>query len=74
MQDELFSLSESLSTGDRVDRRSGASGKSSDIPLLVMDPRRLFELLQICTYIAQGQQHLIIHSVVADEGPGTETI
>ncbi|KAE8292251.1 Fanconi anemia group G protein-like protein [Larimichthys crocea] len=57
-QDELFSLSESLSTGDRVDRRSGASGKSSDIPLLVMDPRRLFELLQICTYIAQGAEKL----------------
>lgn len=57
MQDELFSLSETMSTGVRDDRRSEARGKSSDIPLLVMDPRRLIELSQICTFIAQGQQH-----------------
>ncbi|KAI4820361.1 hypothetical protein KUCAC02_028345 [Chaenocephalus aceratus] len=32
--------------------------KSSDDPLLVMDPRKLVELLQICTYIAQGAESL----------------
>ncbi|XP_059193025.1 Fanconi anemia group G protein isoform X2 [Centropristis striata] len=57
-QDELFSLSERLSSGVWDDRRSEARGKSSDIPLLVMDPRRFTELLQICTLIAQGAETL----------------
>ncbi len=70
VQDELFSLSETLSSGVRDDRRSEARGKSSDIPLLVMDPRRLTELLQICTFIAQGQRHscfLLMHIEEPDE-------
>ncbi|XP_044052731.1 Fanconi anemia group G protein isoform X2 [Siniperca chuatsi] len=57
-QGELFSLFETLSTGVKEDRRSEARGKSSDIPLLVMDPRRLVELLQMCTFIAQGAERL----------------
>ena len=64
MQDELFSLFETLSTELGDDKRSSERGKSSDLPLLVMDPRRLIELLQTCTFIAQGQQHacfLLMH-------------
>lgn len=64
MQNEL-SLFETLSTGVKDDRRSETRGKSSDIPLLVMDPGRLIELLQICTVITQGQQHsyfLLMHN------------
>ncbi|XP_030272473.1 Fanconi anemia group G protein isoform X2 [Sparus aurata] len=57
-QDELFSLSETLSTELGDDKRSSERGKSSDIPLLVMDPRRLIELLQTCTFIAQGAERL----------------
>ena len=57
MQEELSSLFETLSAGVEDDMRSDTRGKSSNAPLLVMDPRRLTELLQICTIIAQGQQH-----------------
>ncbi|XP_035513849.1 Fanconi anemia group G protein [Morone saxatilis] len=57
-QDELFSLFETLSLGCGGNGRSEARGKSSDIPLLLTDPRRLIELLQICTYIAQGAERL----------------
>lgn len=52
IQNELMSVFERLSTEVWDKGR-----KSSDDPLLVMDPRKLVELLQICTYIAQGQQH-----------------
>ncbi|XP_036953902.1 Fanconi anemia group G protein isoform X2 [Acanthopagrus latus] len=57
-QDELFSLFETLSTEFGDDERSSERGKSSDIPMLVMDPRRLIELLQTCTFIAQGAERL----------------
>ncbi|KAI3372891.1 hypothetical protein L3Q82_023345 [Scortum barcoo] len=57
-QDELFSLSEKISTEVRDDRRSQRRGKSSDIPLLVMNPRRLTDLLQIYTCIAKGAEAL----------------
>ncbi|XP_029295840.1 Fanconi anemia group G protein isoform X2 [Cottoperca gobio] len=57
-QDELFSVFETLSTGVWDEGRREPRGKSSDIPLLVMDPRRLVELLQICTLIAQGAERL----------------
>ncbi|XP_078106721.1 Fanconi anemia group G protein isoform X1 [Sander vitreus] len=57
-QDELFSVFETLSTGVWDEGRSELREKSSDIPLLVMDPRRLIELLQICTIIAQGAESL----------------
>lgn len=60
IQDELLTLCETLSAGVGNDRRREARGKSSDIPLLVMDPRWLLELLQICTLIAQGQKHLCL--------------
>ncbi|XP_041793643.1 Fanconi anemia group G protein isoform X2 [Chelmon rostratus] len=57
-QDELLSLFETLSVGVMDERRCEAGGKSSDIPLLVMDPRQLFELLRICSFIAQGAERL----------------
>ncbi|XP_033947274.1 Fanconi anemia group G protein isoform X1 [Pseudochaenichthys georgianus] len=52
-QNELMSVFERLSTEVWDKGR-----KSSDDPLLVMDPRKLVELLQICTYIAQGAESL----------------
>ncbi|XP_049907052.1 Fanconi anemia group G protein isoform X3 [Epinephelus moara] len=57
-QDELFSVFERLSAGVPDDGKSEPKGKSSDFPLLVMDPRILIELLQICTLIAQGAESL----------------
>uniref|UniRef100_UPI0037E8508C Fanconi anemia group G protein n=1 Tax=Semicossyphus pulcher TaxID=241346 RepID=UPI0037E8508C len=66
-KDELFSLVEALSTGLEDDRRNKAGGKSSAIPLLMMDPRRLSELLHICTLIAQGAERL-------SEGQSTEAL
>ncbi|XP_074494236.1 Fanconi anemia group G protein isoform X3 [Sebastes fasciatus] len=57
-QDELFSEFDMLSTGVWDEVSSEPKGKSSDIPQLVMDPRRLIELLQICTLIAQGAERL----------------
>nr|XP_020450076.1 Fanconi anemia group G protein isoform X2 [Monopterus albus] len=57
-QEELTSLVETLPDGVWDDRRSKARGKSFDISLLVMEPRRLVELLQICTSIAQGAERL----------------
>ncbi|XP_042344579.1 Fanconi anemia group G protein, partial [Plectropomus leopardus] len=58
LQDELFSVFEMLPAGVWDNRWSETKGKSSVIPLLVMDPRRLIELLQICTLIAQGAERL----------------
>uniref|UniRef100_A0A672ID34 FA complementation group G n=2 Tax=Salarias fasciatus TaxID=181472 RepID=A0A672ID34_SALFA len=40
------------------DRGITTKGKLSSIPMLIMDPRRLFELLQICTSIVQGAERL----------------
>lgn len=57
MQEELSCLFEKLSAGVGDDMTSEARGKSSNASLLVMDPIRLIELLQICTFIVQGQQH-----------------
>ncbi|XP_049435759.1 Fanconi anemia group G protein isoform X2 [Epinephelus fuscoguttatus] len=57
-QDELFSVFERLSAGVPDDGKSEPNGKSSDFPRLVMDPRILIELLQICTLIAQGAESL----------------
>lgn len=54
MQEELSSLFETLSAGVGDDMRRG---RSSNTPLLAMDPRRLIELLQICSLIAHGQRH-----------------
>ncbi|XP_041643747.1 Fanconi anemia group G protein isoform X3 [Cheilinus undulatus] len=56
-KDELFSLVGTLSAEIRDDRRE-AGKKSPDTPLLLVDPRRLSELLHICTFIAQGAERL----------------
>ncbi len=58
MQEELFSLFETLSATVGDEKKSEAKGKSTDIPLLVIHPRQLIELLQICTAIVQGQQYV----------------
>lgn len=55
-QDELFTLSEILAAEDGNEHRKNDCAKSSTTPLMVMDPRWLFELLAICTLIAQGQK------------------
>ncbi|KAF3695853.1 Fanconi anemia group G protein -like protein [Channa argus] len=53
-QMDLSSLFETLGDGLGNNRRS----ESSEIPLLLMDTRKLVELLQICTLIAQGAERL----------------
>ncbi|KAM3867541.1 Fanconi anemia group G protein [Diretmus argenteus] len=58
VQEELSSLSETLGAGVGDERRSVEVGKSPEIPLVVLDPRNLQELLQICTVIAQGAKRL----------------
>ncbi|XP_068422481.1 Fanconi anemia group G protein isoform X2 [Clinocottus analis] len=57
-QDELFSVFETLSTGVWSEELSVPKTKSSDVLLLVMDQRRLIDLLQICTLISQGAERL----------------
>lgn len=57
MQEELSSLLETLCGGAVDKRRSQTKGNSSDILLLLMDPTKLVELLQICTFVAQGKLH-----------------
>lgn len=54
-QDELFSLCETLCAGGWDQQRREAKEKLPDIAQLVMEPRRLLELLHISTLIAQGQ-------------------
>ncbi|XP_018524999.1 Fanconi anemia group G protein isoform X2 [Lates calcarifer] len=58
LKEELSSLFETLCGGVGDDKKNEARGKSSDIPLLVTDPRGLVELLQICTSIIQGAERL----------------
>ncbi|KAK2837336.1 hypothetical protein Q5P01_014548 [Channa striata] len=53
-QVDLSSLVETLD--DRVGNNTRS--ESPDIPLLLMDPRKLVELLQICTSVAQGAERL----------------
>lgn len=62
-QDELFALSEILAAGDENEHKKKDSAKSSATPLTVMDPRQLFELLAICTLIAQGQKYSYLLSL-----------
>ncbi|XP_051806700.1 Fanconi anemia group G protein isoform X2 [Acanthochromis polyacanthus] len=57
-QEEMPSLFETLCGGVGDGAISEARSKSSNIPLMVMDPRRLIELLQICTSIALGAERL----------------
>uniref|UniRef100_A0A3B5JZ36 FA complementation group G n=1 Tax=Takifugu rubripes TaxID=31033 RepID=A0A3B5JZ36_TAKRU len=52
---QLFSLSEGFSAGDGNEQNCG---KDPAVPLPVMDPRHLFELLLICTLIAQAAEML----------------
>ncbi|KAG7244004.1 hypothetical protein INR49_006165 [Caranx melampygus] len=66
-KEELCSLCETLCGGVGDDRMSEASGESSDIPLMMTDPKRLVELLQICTSIAQGAERL-------NEGQSSEAL
>ncbi|XP_034026050.1 Fanconi anemia group G protein isoform X2 [Thalassophryne amazonica] len=58
LQVELSSLCEILCAEVCNNGRSEATGKSPDIPQMVMDPRGLTELLKICTFIAQGAENL----------------
>ncbi|XP_040050552.2 Fanconi anemia group G protein isoform X1 [Gasterosteus aculeatus] len=58
LQNELLSVFETLSSGVWDEEGSAPRTKSSDIALPVMDQRRLIELLQICTFIAQGAERL----------------
>ncbi|XP_034398583.1 Fanconi anemia group G protein isoform X2 [Cyclopterus lumpus] len=55
-QDELFSVFEALGVWGA--ESSVPRSESSDVLLLVMDQRRLIELLKICTFIAQGAERL----------------
>uniref|UniRef100_G3P537 FA complementation group G n=1 Tax=Gasterosteus aculeatus aculeatus TaxID=481459 RepID=G3P537_GASAC len=55
---QLLSVFETLSSGVWDEEGSAPRTKSSDIALPVMDQRRLIELLQICTFIAQGAERL----------------
>ncbi|XP_061842446.1 Fanconi anemia group G protein isoform X1 [Nerophis lumbriciformis] len=48
----------SLSTGVDQDMPSNLKETNSNIPLLVMEPRRFLELLQICTLITKGAEKL----------------
>ncbi|XP_030000061.1 Fanconi anemia group G protein isoform X2 [Sphaeramia orbicularis] len=56
LQEELSSALDLLCTEVCDDRRR--KGKSPDTPLLVLDPRRLVELLRVCTLIAHGAEKL----------------
>ncbi|XP_037337369.2 Fanconi anemia group G protein isoform X2 [Pungitius pungitius] len=58
LQDELLFVFETLSSGVREEERSVPRRKSSDIPLPVMEQRRLIKLIHICTFIAQGAELL----------------
>uniref|UniRef100_A0A3P8U3P3 FA complementation group G n=1 Tax=Amphiprion percula TaxID=161767 RepID=A0A3P8U3P3_AMPPE len=55
---QMSSLFETLCGGVGDGGISEARSKSSNIPLLAMDPRRLIELLQICTSITLGAERL----------------
>lgn len=57
-QDELFSLCETMCAGDWDEQGREAKNKLTDIPQLVLEPRRLLELLHICTLITQGAEKL----------------
>ncbi|XP_030593830.1 Fanconi anemia group G protein isoform X2 [Archocentrus centrarchus] len=57
-REELSSLCETLCGGVGDGGRTNPKAKLSNSPLLVMDPKRLTELLQICTSIARGAERL----------------
>lgn len=57
MQKEISALLETLNVKDGNDYKKEAEVSFAVVPELVMDPKRLVELLQICTIITQGLQH-----------------
>ncbi|KAM6931056.1 Fanconi anemia group G protein [Xenentodon cancila] len=57
-QEETSSSFKALSSGDRNSYRNKAKEKLTNTPRLLMDPRRLVELLQISTAIAHGAERL----------------
>lgn len=57
MQEQMSSLCEIVCDGVGDGSPSEAKGRLSKSPLLVMELKRLTELLQICTSIAQGWLH-----------------
>ncbi|XP_029366795.1 Fanconi anemia group G protein [Echeneis naucrates] len=65
LKEELSSLCETLCGGVGNDTKIGAM--PSENPLLVTDPRRLVELLRICTCIVQSAERL-------SEGQSSETL
>lgn len=56
IQNELFSLCDTMCAGDWDKQGRKAKNKLADIPQLVLEPKRLVELLHICTLITQGQK------------------
>ncbi|CAG5922741.1 unnamed protein product [Menidia menidia] len=64
-QKEISSLLETLN--QEKESLNQEKEKSSNVPKLVMDPRRLVELLQISTAIAEGAEKL-------NEGQGSEVL
>ncbi|XP_058492001.1 Fanconi anemia group G protein isoform X1 [Solea solea] len=57
-EEDLSSLVETLCAGGEDDRGSKFRGRCSDTPLLVTEPRKLAEFLQISTSITQGAERL----------------
>uniref|UniRef100_A0A3Q3G1L5 FA complementation group G n=1 Tax=Kryptolebias marmoratus TaxID=37003 RepID=A0A3Q3G1L5_KRYMA len=55
---EISALLETLSGKVGDDCRNETKAKFPDVPKLITDPRRLVELLQICTIITQGAERL----------------
>lgn len=47
-----------MCAGDWDEQGREAKNKLTEIPQLVLQPRRLLELLHICTLITQGQKPL----------------
>lgn len=47
-----------MHAGDWEEQGGEAKNKLADIPQLVLEPKRLLELLHICTLITQGQKPL----------------
>lgn len=61
LQEALLSLSESLGPREGDKSRSGGTWRNKNTPLrprVVLDPRELMDLLNICTVIAQGADWL----------------
>ncbi|KAM4745043.1 Fanconi anemia group G protein isoform 2-T2 [Anableps anableps] len=57
-QEEMLSLLETQNGAVWDECRTEAKKKIPDIPRLVLDPRRLVELLNVCTAVVQGAERL----------------